>query len=501
MFIALLLLLAACTQTMGLKPTTDTGATHTDTGTDTGTTPDTGATDVPDISYDAWIDPPDTMVFGSANGAEDHKLGPHIMVSDLTGDGSGDLIVGAPFDSTYGHHSGAVSIFTGPLTEDIHQDDAYARFSQTESDGGEAGRVGVTGDINCDSHDDLIVSAASYTPPGKFEAHGAVWVVFGPIDPGTHDLTDAADVMLIGESGETIFPMATGDVNGDGCTDIVVQGNPVSADWFLRGFLGSTEPNWNINSPDIQFTNGGGSVLVSALIDDVNDDGVDDVVVGDFQDSTSAAYGGSVSGHFGPLSSGVIDTDTADFSRTSPMENLGLGTEVHAGDVNGDGATDLVIGANQTAFADDDGFVLVSQFAVVLGPLTGHYTVDEGDMSVVPAFDSNEKESFYGNSWLNVVDIDTDGVDDITMLGVSRFTWSDMWQVSVGYDTIGVAYGPYTGTFVPAVVTENDPIIAPELLAFGDVTGDGVPEAIMSYLGAVYGDDGETHDTVLIWSP
>ncbi|MBK7434211.1 MAG: FG-GAP repeat protein [Chitinophagaceae bacterium] len=165
---------------------------------------------------------------------------------------------------------------------------------------------------------------------------------------------------------------AAGDVNGDGYSDVIDgayfysngQSNEGAAFVYHGSAAGlSLSPN---NTPDDadQFAAQFGISIASA--GDVNGDGYSDVIIGAWQyddglvdEGRAFVYHGSATGLSATPNSTPDDAD---------QTNANFGISVaSAGDVNGDGYSDVIIGAYQY----DDGFVDEGRAFVYHGSATG----------------------------------------------------------------------------------------------------------------------------------
>ncbi len=230
---------------------------------------------------------------------------------------------------------------------------------------GDADRFGYSvseaGDVNGDGLDDLIIGAPN-NKNGGFSYGGASYVVFGRIDGFAEALDlstlDGANGFKIsgepgnGRAGSSVS--GGGDINGDGLDDLIVSGLETGATYVVfgraDGFAGS------VNLSTIDGANGfrinGASSRSAANAGDVNGDGFDDLIIGD----TFAYSGGILTGGayvvfgkgsaFGP----TLDLSTLNgangfkISGVAAYDNAGISVS-GAGDVNGDGFEDLIIGA------------------------------------------------------------------------------------------------------------------------------------------------------------
>ncbi len=214
--------------------------------------------------------------------------------------------------------------------------------SSAALDPGATGRYHVSsaGDVNGDGYDDVIVGNEFYW----------VWVFYGS-SQGIHTLPDWAvgagqDNTQFGYSVST-----AGDVNGDGYDDVIVgapkfdngQTDEGRAFVYLGAPIGlATTPAWTLESDQA-----GASLGYSvASAGDVNGDGYGDVIVGaarygakGMQEGKAWVYQGSPTG-LAPPNSPV-------WSAEGNQYGAHFGASVAtAGDVNGDGYDDVIIGAS-----------------------------------------------------------------------------------------------------------------------------------------------------------
>jgi len=134
---------------------------------------------------------------------------------DFDGDGIGDLLAAASYDSTSGLYAGAVWAVEGPFSGAVAIADVGAKILGESAEDYMGETIGM-GDIDGDGLTDAMV--ASYTH-ARYD--GAVYVINGPIS-GTISTSDA-DVIVRGESREGMGTSASiGDVDGDGVGELLV---------------------------------------------------------------------------------------------------------------------------------------------------------------------------------------------------------------------------------------------------------------------------------------
>lgn len=262
---------------------------------------------------------------------------------DVDGDGVGDVVIGAPGlgESTTGREApGGVYVVSGNVTGDVDlATGALARVIGEESAdwaGGDA--VAGVGDVDGDGLDDLLVGALCAR-----DFLGAAYLLHGPI-PQT-SLADADAIIVNDPSSEYLgySVSSAGDQDGDGLPDLMVTapwGGSASVVGVLPGTIAGETP---IGDAFASFTDVGINGEV-ALAGDVDGDGVSDLLVGNRYDDSVGTDSGVVGLAYGPVSgtTSLLSMDAV----IRPETEDGLGIDVSAaGDVDGDGFDDLLLGA------------------------------------------------------------------------------------------------------------------------------------------------------------
>ena len=276
---------------------------------------------------------------------------------DVDGDGLDDLLVGALGDDEGGNLAGAVYVILGSSlassrTIDLSDAD-YKLVGESALD--QVGLASSAGDLDGDGLGDVVVGRELNF---GVEVIGSAYVVLGSSlgTSRTIDLADA-DYKLVGEheidfAGYAVAGPA--DVDGDGLSDLLVgaQGNNAGGDYAGAAYvvLGSslgTSQTVKLSDADYklvgEFTGDYAGWLVASA-GDVDADGRDDVLVGasGHGQNEGAAYL-MLGSSFG--TSKTIDLYNADYKLLGEYSGDHASFVAGAGDVNGDGRSDVLVGA------------------------------------------------------------------------------------------------------------------------------------------------------------
>jgi hypothetical protein len=283
------------------------------------------------------------------------------------------------------------------------------------------------GDINGDGIADLIIGAPGADPNGSNS--GTSYVVFGGTTLGSNGSFDLSS--LDGSSGFAINGLATGDqlgfsvsgagdINGDGIADLVIGARRGTSSSYVvfggttigaGGSLDLASLNGSNGFALNSITTGGNLGFSVSGAGDINGDGFDDVVIGAPNDLSSYVVFGQA-GSFDP----VLDLSTLNGSNGFAVNGSPIGVEVgysvsSAGDVNGDGIDDLLIGS----WGSDVRMGPVSPY-VVFGQTQGFgASLSLANLDGSNGFRIDGIEPFYytGVSVSSAGDINGDGFDDL----------------------------------------------------------------------------------------
>jgi hypothetical protein len=282
--VALAALAAACGGGSDSKPTA---------------TPNASIPSGPQFSLDLAAGAPDLTIFGADAGdylADRFSL----AAGDFNGDGKDDILLGAPLadgPDDARSNAGEAYVLLGPRDGEVDLASSRPNLTIVGANAGDnLGFVVAAGDVNGDGTEDILVGARFATPPGGVSGSGEAYVVFGSSSlEGTVDIGQGQqDFTIAGASaGDYLgYALTAGDVNGDGIADVITSAAAASPDpdrshaGEAYVVFGSTDLGGRVDvahdQQDFTILGAEAEALVAnfAAAGDVNGDGISDILLG-----------------------------------------------------------------------------------------------------------------------------------------------------------------------------------------------------------------------------
>ena len=449
-------------------------------------------------SPDTDLGAADVSLWGEAAQDSLHVL-PWVL-GDVNGDSQVDILAGAPWNDTGDVDAGAVYVILGPLGgwgADNLVSSADCRIRGDAANALAGWTVDGSGDVDGDGADDILIGAPLDGCAG--DSTGRMHLLFGSAAGWAPELSLVdADASFCGEAegDEVAYAVAyAGDVDGDGLDDFVAgapysdeAGHHAGTIYLHFGDQQSAFAHDSMSSADASFTGHQTDVMAGGALStagDVNGDGLADLLIG------NAVEGGSwegwtylVLGRTSGWSQGIdLGTSDASFVGETPGDDAGNAVAA-AGDVNGDGFDDFLIGAPYSSEVAS----VAGQVYLVLGRPSGWApgtSLSSADASFLPQFGGD----VLGWSVAGVGDVNGDGLDDF-MVGAPG---NGEYQSEAGQAYL--FFGDLGGWAVDTSVSEADASFIGEVAddraawsvgGSGDLNGDGFDDLL---IGAPHNDE------------
>ncbi len=392
---------------------------------------------------------------------------------DVNGDGHADAIVAATFydsgETDEGrvlvYHGSAAGLATTPSwTVEGDQEGAWLGYS-----------VATAGDVNGDGYSDVIVGAVFHDDGETDEGRALVYPGSAAGLATTPSWTAEGD-RAFAEFGYSVA--TAGDVNGDGYSDVIVGAEGYDDSGRVFVYSGSaaglaTAASWTVGS-DQAFAAFGNSVATAG---DVNGDGYSDVIIGASVYDNGAWDEGRAFVYHGAAAGLAI---TPSWTAEGNQQGAWLGYQVAtAGDVNGDGYADVIVGA----FLYDHGETDEGQAFVYLGSPAG--------LAATASWTAEGNQAFanLGSSVATAGDVNGDGYADV-IVGAIHY---DNGEEDEGgaFVYLGSPAGLAASASFTAESDQTSAELGYSVATAGDVNGDGYADVIVGAWGY---DNGETDE-------
>ncbi|MFB3850783.1 MAG: FG-GAP-like repeat-containing protein [Acidobacteriota bacterium] len=415
-------------------------------------------------------------------GQADAQMGNSVaFAGDVNGDGYCDVIVGAPYYDNGQSDEGAAFLFYGSSNGLSSIPSWIGEKDQDNSNYGYA--VSSAGDINGDGYCDVIVSAPAYD--FKKEDEGAVFVYYG----SPTGLSSAEDWQFVGGKDYSYLGVSVataGDINGDGYSDVII-GAPYyengeaqeGAVFVFNGSSAGLSSSYGWMSESNQANSYYGFSVSTA--GDVNGDGYSDIIVGSYNYSEDQNREGKVFVYYGS-SAGLPSTPNWTAESNQSLSQFGYSVST-AGDVNGDGYSDIVVGARSFTNAESNEGAVFVYYGSANGLPQNYDWMNE----------SNIIGCRYGHSVSSAGDINGDGYSDL-IVGVLFYSNGELNEGAV-FVFYGSSSGlPSTYSYLTESNSENS-LFGYSVSGSGDINGDGYSDVVIgakdytngeSYEGAVF---------------
>lgn len=381
---------------------------------------------------------------------------------DIDSDGFNDILIGArdgrPLDRAFSGEAYLIfgSNFIGnrdPIEASDIDSPTGITFYGAEDGDFLGNAVSQAGDFNNDGFDDFLIAAVEAKDSNNTQKAGKTYLIFGDKNVKNIDTLDLLNfnsevgIEFVGNyfGGLSGYALGGGgDINGDGFDDIIITaiGAKRSDNNLPLGecyvILGNNRPSLTPVTLDTDFLDGNSGFKITgmneahnfgfstAILGDINKDGLDDFIISEI--GTAAVDGEEAPPSGEGIGKAYIIFGSPNFLKEFDLLSINgdngfiingkdkgyfTGWSVNdAGDVNGDGINDLIIGAPG---ADPNGIPDAGEVYIVYGRDDFDQFLDLDKMTTAEGLtiEGYEQDSFFGWSVSGAGDTDNDGFDEV----------------------------------------------------------------------------------------
>jgi hypothetical protein len=335
----------------------------------------------------------------------DGRLGSALVAAgDVDGDGLEDLLAGTPTKDDVGRAFLIRGDDSGQINNSVS--DGYNARYEPADNAVKFGNTLAAGDLDNDGDRDVFIA-----DPDRDDVAGQVYQLVAPgasnvvAASATPTLTGAPDSQI----GNALAVIDS--INGDAYPELLVGARGESVAYIFFGGPDFALPT-SVSSADVEITGVSNTDFGQAVsgAGDINGDGTPDFMI-----SQTSADGGSIFIFFGwgdaPPSDAITAANEADIELEAEDSGHRAGTSIAAaGDVDGDGIMDIVVGATGL---DDTGDQAGGAYLVLGSELRARG--DALSLADAVKFTSPEQGAFAGQAVSGIGDFDDDGFDDFAV--------------------------------------------------------------------------------------